>query len=342
MALKSTTTGDSWLDSRPPWSSISAPFQPRTSNHDLAQSLQTHHESTNIAPLGLFSHVLRLNTYLELEHIRFDFRHRSRISIGEGQTFVVEKNLLPSPDVDPDSEPSDKLKWVAVKRAKCVIPKQTGQGVAVVGDTLRRLKAVVLEIEILLHPPLRSHPNIVKLLGFSWDKDTPGYVPLLVMELASFGSLAQLLSSEKVEDEEKRLLCLDAAMGLEVLHSCLIVHGDVKLENVLVFPDERRRFVAKYSDFGLALLGADEPVYRGTRIYNAPEVHRQELGGSAGGNRKEGRIKREDLSKCDVFSFGLLAFEILNGGRRYHDLAETTRFRASLMSREGEYLFHHF
>jgi serine/threonine protein kinase len=143
-----------------------------------------------------------------------------------------------------------------------------------------------------------------------------------------------LFSSETVEDEEKRLLCLDAAMGLQVLHSCMIVHGDIKLENVLVFPDERRRFAAKYSDFGLALLGADEPIYRGTGIYNAPEVHRQELEARACGSWTGGRIKREDLPKCDVFSFGLLAFEILNGGRRYYNLADTARFRTSLISRE--------
>ncbi|EXM13913.1 hypothetical protein FOTG_17649 [Fusarium oxysporum f. sp. vasinfectum 25433] len=64
----------------------------------------------------------------------------------------------------------------------------------------------------------------------------------------------------------------DIAEGLKSLHDCGIVHGDVKLENVLVFPGLDRKHIAKLSDFGHSLVdlgrGGGPQRYNGTPIMN--------------------------------------------------------------------------
>lgn len=49
-----------------------------------------------------------------------------------------------------------------------------------------------------------------------------------------------------------QLLVGDVAAGLSALHGCGVVHGDVKLDNVPVFPDTTRSTgaLAKVADFG--------------------------------------------------------------------------------------------
>lgn len=225
---------------------------------------------------------------------------------------------------------NEKPLWVAVKTAKFLAPKAVGEQISLDMTTYNRLRAVLLEIEILLHPPLRSHPNIPQLLGYSWDENAPGYAPLLVMDLATFGNIPALFKDETLSDSEKKALCLDVACGLEALHACMIVHGDVKQDNVLVFPHPQRRFTAKISDFEHALLENNVPFYRGTPIYNAPEVHIQKLGPSQTMN-KPALIPLTQLPMCDVFSFGLLTFEILCGGRRYYEFCESESFQRVLI-----------
>jgi serine/threonine protein kinase len=170
-------------------------------------------------------------------------------------TYVVEKR-----SVFPHTTKVISAEWMAVKRAKCAVPKAHGRGIAMPSASLARLAMVLLEVEILLHPPLRRHPNITKLFGFTWDYNAPGYTLILHIEFASFGILGNLFNSEQVEELEKRELCLDVAQGLEALHSNMIVHGDVKQDNILMFPHPQRRFVAKLSDFGVLLLGSDQPI----------------------------------------------------------------------------------
>jgi serine/threonine protein kinase len=142
-----------------------------------------------------------------------------------------------------------------------VIPNDPSKFIAMPAESLRRLKSILLEIEVMLHPPVRSHPNIAQILGFPWDHNAPGYTPLLVKELASHSTLANFLSTENMAENERKQLCLDVALGLEVFDDSMIIHGDVKQYNVLGFPHHSRRFIAKLADFGLTLLADNEPMY---------------------------------------------------------------------------------
>jgi serine/threonine protein kinase len=133
--------------------------------------------------------------------------------------------------------------------------------------------------------------------------------PRLIVEYAKFGTMSEYLQSHSVGINDKIDLCLDIASGLQMVHRCGVVHGDMKLLNILVFEVEDRR-VAKISDFGGALTSVeieDGRRYRGTPFYRAPELqHDVDLTG-------------EDLRRCDVFAFGLWVWEILKNGLPYKE-----------------------
>ncbi|MFH4976276.1 hypothetical protein AB6A40_002985 [Gnathostoma spinigerum] len=90
-----------------------------------------------------------------------------------------------------------------------------------------------------------EHPNIVKFYGVAVDKE-----PMMVlMELISDGSLDSYLVKYGVDMEvhEKLTMCIDAACGLQYLHSMGCIHRDVAARNCLV----KDRHV-KLTDFGLS------------------------------------------------------------------------------------------
>lgn len=86
-------------------------------------------------------------------------------------------------------------------------------------------------------------------------------MPFIVVEFASLGSLREYLIQRKSVESPNRLrdveiLVRDVACALSALHTCGIVHGDIKLDNVLMFPswDRPAKALAKLTDFGHALV----------------------------------------------------------------------------------------
>jgi serine/threonine protein kinase/ankyrin repeat protein len=171
--------------------------------------------------------------------------------------------------------------------------------------------SVLLEIRALLHPFLRYHPNIVRLLGLHWSSGngSASVYPVLAMEYARHGSLSALQESTTLRTQVKQKLCYDVARGLSILHACGIVHGDMKHENVLVFDNpydepKDQPYLAKLADFGGAAmdisLNASQSLILGTFPYDAPEA--------------SSVLSAEGLKKTDVFSFGFLVWRTLLDG----------------------------
>ena len=95
------------------------------------------------------------------------------------------------------------------------------------------------------------------------------------MGFAEYGSLSDLQQREYLPIDLRRRLCLDVCQGLDMLHSCGIVHGDVKADNILIFPDETHKYRAKLSDFGYSVVMNKEKdclSLGGTRPWKAPEA----------------------------------------------------------------------
>jgi serine/threonine protein kinase len=171
----------------------------------------------------------------------------------------------------------------------------------------------LLELRVLTHPPLIAHENIVNLLQLGWEGDAVDISrkwPVLVMEYADLGTLTDYFDREpRLPWSVRKTLCEDVSRGLLALHQCGIVHGDLKLENSLVFStNEGRSCKVKLSDFGGALLDSDalESIPMATPPWNAPEWK---------SNRS-----RSQLISSDVYSLGLLLWRIvLNGNNPFDD-----------------------
>ncbi|XP_021651119.2 uncharacterized protein LOC110643162 isoform X2 [Hevea brasiliensis] len=153
------------------------------------------------------------------------------------------------------------------------------------------------------------HPNVVAFYGVV--QDGPGGTLATVTEYMVDGSLRHvLLKKDRYLDRRKRLLiAMDAAFGMEYLHSKNIVHFDLKCDNLLVNLKDPQRPICKVGDFGLSKIKRNTLVsggVRGTLPWMAPEL----LNGSS----------NKVSEKVDVFSFGIVLWEILTGEEPYANM----------------------
>ncbi|KAL6311069.1 hypothetical protein AAG906_026905 [Vitis piasezkii] len=147
-----------------------------------------------------------------------------------------------------------------------------------------------------------QHPNLVKLYGCCIE----GNQLLLIYEYLENNSLARALfgSDEQrlnLDWPTRKKICLGIARGLAYLHEesrLKIVHRDIKATNVLL----DKNLNAKISDFGLAKLDEDENTHISTRI-----------AGTIGYMAPEYAMRGYLTDKADVYSFGIVALEIVSG-----------------------------
>lgn len=140
-----------------------------------------------------------------------------------------------------------------------------------------------------------KHPGLVAI----YDQGNDPAHPFLVMELIEGGTLRELLRERGPMPPHAVAAVLQPVLGgLGVAHRAGLVHRDVKPENVLISDDGEVKLV----DFGLVRAVAEAgvtstSVILGTAAYLSPE---QVLGA--------------DTGPCsDVYSVGIMAFELLTG-----------------------------
>ncbi|KAK6355808.1 hypothetical protein TWF718_000188 [Orbilia javanica] len=170
---------------------------------------------------------------------------------------------------------------------------------------LEQVAAVVREMKALARDSLRNHRNIVKL--FAWGFDMEDFnngslmTPILVEERA-WGTLSELLATERLGPVERFNLCHDALQGLAALHQDGLYHGDINPKNILVY-QEQECIVAKISDFshcGFFPTEAGDMVwYQGTKGWQAPEV-----GDSL-------PASKADIMALESYSFGLVLWSAM-------------------------------
>ncbi|KAK7400586.1 hypothetical protein VNO78_11796 [Psophocarpus tetragonolobus] len=160
-------------------------------------------------------------------------------------------------------------------------------------------KQFVREVSLLsrLH-----HQNVIKFIAAC--RKPPVYC--VITEYLSEGSLRSYLHKlerKTIPLEKLIAFALDIARGMEYIHSQGVIHRDLKPENVLI----KENFHLKIADFGIACeeaycdLFADDP---GTYRWMAPEM-----------------IKRKSYGrKVDVYSFGLILWEMVTGTIPYEDM----------------------
>ncbi|KAJ7034957.1 kinase-like domain-containing protein, partial [Mycena alexandri] len=141
-----------------------------------------------------------------------------------------------------------------------------------------------------------KHPNLVPFIEVSYDISR---WPCLISPLYECHVGAFLRNNEGA-DRKAIILCL--ASGLEYLHSNNIIHGDLKVSNVLV----DREGIAYIGDFGISkILNRQGYTTRsvGTVPYMAPELLFIVNSGIQ-------QLHPSTTKASDIYSFGLLALEV--------------------------------
>ncbi|KAL5975529.1 hypothetical protein ACLOJK_019853 [Asimina triloba] len=150
------------------------------------------------------------------------------------------------------------------------------------------------------------HPNVVSFCGVVTDG--PPNSLAMIIEYMVNGSLKQVLQkNDRTIDRRKRvIIAMDAALGMDYLHEKNIVHFDLKSHNLLVNVRDPQRPVCKIGDFGLAKEKQNTFVSagaRGTLQWMAPELLKSN--------------RNLVTEKVDVFSFGIVMWELLTGEAPY-------------------------
>ncbi|XVE76793.1 hypothetical protein DITRI_Ditri13aG0009100 [Diplodiscus trichospermus] len=228
------------------------------------------------------AHNLRVFSFSELRQATHDFS--MLLKIGEGGFGSVYKGSIKP--ADGKAEPV----VVAIKKLN--------------KNGLQGHKQWMAEVQFL---GVVDHPNLVKLIGYCAVDAQRGIQRLLVYEFMENKSLEDHLfrrAFPPLSWKTRLQIILGAAEGLAYLHEGLevqVIYRDFKASNVLL--DEN--FNPKLSDFGLAREGPMaghthvSTAVVGTYGYAAPDY-----------------IETGHLTdKSDVWSFGVVLYEILTGRR---------------------------
>lgn len=181
---------------------------------------------------------------------------------------------------------------VAIKLIRAVHLRDSGARAALVArfETERQILAQL------------NHPNIARILD---GGSTGAGVPWLVMEYVDGEPLDDWCDAQRLDVRARvRLLC-KVCDGVQEAHRHLIVHRDIKPDNILVTAAGEPRLI----DFGIARelveegeSGPQATLYSAmTPAYASPE-----------------QIRRQPLTtSSDVYSLGIVLYQLLAGRRPY-------------------------
>ncbi|GJV68526.1 kinase-like domain, phloem protein 2-like protein [Tanacetum coccineum] len=191
------------------------------------------------------------------------------------------KNLIGEGGFGPVYKGKVGINAIAAKRLK----KRHGQGE----------RHFLTELEILFD---YKHENIIRLEGYCNEKDEK----IIVYEFASERSLDRHLKKNSLTWIKRLQICIDVACGLAYLHGGaqtneMVIHRDIKSANILLNGDWK----AKISDFGLSSITT---------------INQEDISNLVGTNGYLDPVYEETgffTEKSDIYSFGVVLFEILFG-----------------------------
>ncbi|PKK67153.1 hypothetical protein RhiirC2_783889, partial [Rhizophagus irregularis] len=184
--------------------------------------------------------------------------------------------------------------------------KRISQNMPVALKSLNNSENISLEFmnEIALHNKVDNNSFIIKLYGITQDPETKNY--MMVMEYAENGSLHDFLKENNNLDLKIKINYLyHIASGLENIHGNGIIHRDLHTGNIL-----KNYETILITDMGLCK-PADHKLSENTKNclygvlpYIAPEI-----------------LRGQSYTKAsDIYSFGIVMYEVISGLSPYHDL----------------------
>lgn len=151
--------------------------------------------------------------------------------------------------------------------------------------------------------------HIVRVTDYGVDEESE--LPFYVMEYLQGESLREMIDVQPLPLEQFLPLAQQIARGLQAAHQGIevdgqvwsVIHRDIKPSNIFVVRDPGLGMLAKILDFGIAKFINENPEsnqtshFTGTLAYCSPE-------------QLEGRSLDQ---RSDIYSFGVMMFEMLTG-----------------------------
>jgi tetratricopeptide (TPR) repeat protein len=149
-----------------------------------------------------------------------------------------------------------------------------------------------------------EHPNIARLLD---GGTTSGGVPYLVMEYVEGTPIDDYCRANYLSIDARLRLFLQLCDAVQYAHRSLVIHRDIKPANVLVTADG----IPKLLDFGIAKLTSAQTTGTVTQMMTPDYASPEQLAGKL------------VTTATDVYSLGLLLFELLTGKRAFDGVQRT-------------------
>jgi serine/threonine protein kinase/tetratricopeptide (TPR) repeat protein len=155
-----------------------------------------------------------------------------------------------------------------------------------------------------------DHSNIVKLLDGGSSEDGS---PYLVMEHVEGPPIDQYCDENKLSIDERLRLFREVCSAVQYAHEKLVIHRDLKPSNILIASGG----VPRLLDFGIAkLLNPD--------CSQTPLVTRTDWRPMTPEYASPEQIRGQTVSTAtDVYSLGVLFFELLSGHRPFHSVGQS-------------------
>jgi eukaryotic-like serine/threonine-protein kinase len=150
-----------------------------------------------------------------------------------------------------------------------------------------------------------SHPNVAHI----YDAGDENGVRFMAMEYVEGETLRARMQRERLSLEEALGIAQQIASALSSAHAAGIVHRDIKPENVMLRPDG----YVKVLDFGLAKLTVAKTSAGTEVLHTAPGV----IMGTMQYMSPEQLRGAEAQPQCDVFSLGVVLYEMVSGRRPF-------------------------
>ncbi len=149
-----------------------------------------------------------------------------------------------------------------------------------------------------------SHPNIITLYDFGFDKTTTH--PYMVMEYAPGVSLARWVQTPQLTTERILHVAAQILAALGEAHRQGVIHRDLKPDNMIIMRTGDGQDFAKLLDFGIARLineRATRGLTREGEVFGTPHYMAPE---QAQGKKNVG-------PPADVYAMGIMLYEMLCG-----------------------------
>ena len=180
-----------------------------------------------------------------------------------------------------------------------------------------------------------NHPNIVTIHGVETDHD----IHFIAMELVEGKTLRKVIPKGGLPLPEFFRIAEQLTAAVAVAHESGITHRDLKPDNVMVTPSGH----VKVLDFGLAKLVDEpaDPAFDGPTLVDSdkfPSPNLTEDGallGTVPYMSPEHVTGRGFDHRSDIFSLGIILYEMLTGERPFHG-STSTSMMSSILRKPAE------